>query len=111
MIWVLVISVVLAGNLFLRPILTGLPKTGGSSRNIIVLLQFVLLQGQGFLPGCIPAGGRDVKDAPGFEQYGFDEHASTYESPDPDPLITATNWIWSDKDSIKRWGWAGRDRR
>lgn len=48
-------------------------------------------------------GGRDVKDAPGFEQYGFDEHVSTYESPDPDPLITATNWIWSDKDSIKRW--------
>lgn len=48
-------------------------------------------------------GGRDVKNAPGFEQYGFDEHASTYESPHPDPLITATNWIWSDKDSIKRW--------
>ncbi|MBE9585139.1 sulfatase-like hydrolase/transferase [Mucilaginibacter sp. JRF] len=48
-------------------------------------------------------GGRDVKNAPGFEQYGYDEHASTYESPDPDPLITATNWIWSDKDSIKRW--------
>lgn len=48
-------------------------------------------------------GGRDVKNAPGFEEYGFDEHISTYESPDPDPLITATNWIWSDKDSIKRW--------
>ncbi|RBQ10023.1 sulfatase-like hydrolase/transferase [Pedobacter miscanthi] len=48
-------------------------------------------------------GGRDVKNAPGFEQYGFDAHASTYESPDPDPAITATNWIWSDKDSIKRW--------
>jgi arylsulfatase A-like enzyme len=48
-------------------------------------------------------GGRDVKNAPGFEQYGIDEHASTYESPDPDPVITATNWIWSDKDSIKRW--------
>lgn len=48
-------------------------------------------------------GGRDVKDAPGFDRYGFDEHASTYESPDPDPLLTATNWIWSDKDSIKRW--------
>lgn len=48
-------------------------------------------------------GGRDVTDAPGFEQYGFDAHASTYESPAPDPLITATNWIWSDKDSIKRW--------
>jgi arylsulfatase A-like enzyme len=48
-------------------------------------------------------GGRDVTDAPSFEQYGFDEHASTYESPDPDPLLTATNWIWSDKDSIRRW--------
>ncbi|MBE7174634.1 MAG: sulfatase-like hydrolase/transferase [Williamsia sp.] len=48
-------------------------------------------------------GGRDVTNAPGFEQYGFDEHVSTYESPDPDPLITATNWIWSFKDSIKRW--------
>lgn len=48
-------------------------------------------------------GGRDVKDAPGFESYGYDEHISTYESPDPDPLITATNWIWSPKDSIKRW--------
>ncbi|MRG43926.1 sulfatase-like hydrolase/transferase [Chitinophaga sp. SYP-B3965] len=48
-------------------------------------------------------GGRDVTDAPGFEKYGFDEHISTYESPDPDPLITATNWIWSDKDSIRRW--------
>ncbi|MNK67723.1 Arylsulfatase precursor [compost metagenome] len=48
-------------------------------------------------------GGRDVKNAPGFEQYGYDAHASTYESPDPDPAITATNWIWSDKDSIKRY--------
>jgi len=48
-------------------------------------------------------GGRDVQDAPGFKKYGFDEHNSTYESPDPDPLITATDWIWSDKDSIKRW--------
>lgn len=52
-------------------------------------------------------GGRDVTNAPGFEQYGFDEHASTYESPDPDPLLTATNWIWSDKDSIKRWNRTG----
>lgn len=48
-------------------------------------------------------GGRDVKDAPGFKSYGFDEYASTYESPEPDGLLTATNWIWSDKDSIKRW--------
>lgn len=48
-------------------------------------------------------GGRDVQNAPGFEKYGFDEHNSTYESPDPDPLLTATDWIWSKKDSIKRW--------
>jgi arylsulfatase A-like enzyme len=48
-------------------------------------------------------GGRDVTDAPGFEVYGFDEHSSTWESPDADPLLTATNWIWSDKDSVKRW--------
>lgn len=48
-------------------------------------------------------GGRDVQNAPNFPKYGFDEHISTYESPDPDPLITATDWIWSPKDSIKRW--------
>ncbi|MGO1788246.1 MAG: sulfatase-like hydrolase/transferase [Sphingobacterium sp.] len=48
-------------------------------------------------------GGRDVTDAPNFDQYGFEEWAGTYESPDPDPAITATDWIWSDKDSIKRW--------
>ncbi len=48
-------------------------------------------------------GGRDVNNAPGFAKYGFDEYASTYESPEPDNLLTATNWIWSDKDSIKRW--------
>lgn len=23
--------------------------------------------------------------------------------PEADPALTATNWIWSDKDSIKRW--------
>lgn len=48
-------------------------------------------------------GGRDVHDAPGFSAYGIDEYVSTYESPDPDPLITATDWIWSEKDSVKRW--------
>ncbi len=48
-------------------------------------------------------GGRDVDDAPPITQYGYDEYASTYESPDPDPLLTATNWIWSPKDEIKRW--------
>lgn len=48
-------------------------------------------------------GGRDVSDAPGFEAYGFDEHSSTWESPDADPILTASDWIWSNKDSIKRW--------
>lgn len=48
-------------------------------------------------------GGRDVDDAPQIPLYGFDEYVSTYESPDPDRLITASNWIWSKQDSIKRW--------
>lgn len=48
-------------------------------------------------------GGRDVDDAPQITAYGFDEFVTTYEGPDPDPLITASNWIWSEKDSIKRW--------
>jgi arylsulfatase A-like enzyme len=48
-------------------------------------------------------GGRDVKDAPGFAAYGYDEHIGTWESPEPHPDITASNWIWSDKDKVKRW--------
>lgn len=48
-------------------------------------------------------GGRDVDDAPQIPEYGFDEYVTTYEGPDPDPLITASNWIWSEKDSIQRW--------
>jgi arylsulfatase A-like enzyme len=48
-------------------------------------------------------GGRDVTNAPPFSAYGFDEHVSTWESPEPDPNITATNWIWSAQDKIKRW--------
>ena len=48
-------------------------------------------------------GGRDVSNAPPFEAYGFDEHASTWESPDPTPDITGSNWIWSPKDKVKRW--------
>ncbi len=52
-------------------------------------------------------GGRDVTNAPPFRDYGFDEHAGTYESPEPDPNITATNWIWSAKDKVKRWDRSG----
>lgn len=48
-------------------------------------------------------GGRDVTDAPPFSAYGYDEYCSTYESPQPDPLLTATDWIWSAQDSIRRW--------
>ena len=48
-------------------------------------------------------GGRDVDNAPSIREYGFDEYASTWESPDPDPLLTASDWIWSNQDSIKRW--------
>lgn len=48
-------------------------------------------------------GGRDVTNAPPFARYGYDEHAGTYESPQPHPDITATNWIWSLQDKVKRW--------
>ena len=48
-------------------------------------------------------GGRDVDNAPAITKYGFDEYKSTWESPDPDPLLTDSDWIWSDTDSIKRW--------
>ena len=40
---------------------------------------------------------------PPFTAYGIDEHASTWESPEPDPVITGTNWIWSKYDQVKRW--------
>lgn len=48
-------------------------------------------------------GGRDVTEAPKFSAYGYDEGVGTYESPEPHPDITATNWIWSDQDRVKRW--------
>jgi arylsulfatase A-like enzyme len=48
-------------------------------------------------------GGRDVTNAPPFREYGFDEHAGTYESPEPERDITSTNWIWAAEDKIKRW--------
>jgi len=48
-------------------------------------------------------GGRDVTDAPKFSAYGYDLGMGTYESPEPHPDITASEWIWSKKDPIKRW--------
>lgn len=47
-------------------------------------------------------GGRDVL-APSIREYGFDEYVSTWESPDPDPLLTSKNWIWGPDDTVKRW--------
>ena len=44
-----------------------------------------------------------MTDAPRFAAYGYDEHASTWESPEPHPDITATDAIWSAKDRTKRW--------
>lgn len=48
-------------------------------------------------------GGRDVRNAPRFSAYGYDEHVGTWESPEPDPNITGSNWIWSPQDLVKRW--------
>lgn len=48
-------------------------------------------------------GGRDVTNAPSIARYGFQEWASTWESPDPHPDLTATNWVWSPHDKVKRW--------
>ncbi len=48
-------------------------------------------------------GGRDVDNAPSIKEYGFDSYISTYESPDPEPAITATDWIWHERDSVSRW--------
>lgn len=48
-------------------------------------------------------GGRDVTNAPKFAAYGFDEHAGTWESPEPHPDITGGNWIWGPNDKVKRW--------
>lgn len=48
-------------------------------------------------------GGRDVANPPKFAAYGYDLGLGTYESPEPAPEITATDWIWSAKDPVKRW--------
>lgn len=42
-------------------------------------------------------GGRDVDDAPKFAAYGFDENASTWESPEPHPDIEKS------PAKVKRW--------
>jgi arylsulfatase A-like enzyme len=48
-------------------------------------------------------GGRDVDNAPSIARYGFEEFASTWESPEPHPALTGSDWIWSATDQVKRW--------
>lgn len=48
-------------------------------------------------------GGRDVVNPPSITSFGFDEYSSTWESPDPDPKLTSSNWIWAQTDEVKRW--------
>lgn len=48
-------------------------------------------------------GGRDVDDAPKFSAYGYDLGLGTWESPEPNADLTATDWIWSPEDKVKRW--------
>ncbi|WP_346318375.1 sulfatase-like hydrolase/transferase [Chitinophaga sp. YIM B06452] len=70
-----------------------------------------LLKGAGYRTGHFGkwhmGGGRDVDNAPSIREYGFDEYSSTWESPDPDPVLTSGNWIWSKTDSIRRWDRTG----
>lgn len=47
-------------------------------------------------------GGRDVRDAPKFAAYGYDRGLGTWESPEPHPDLTSTNWIWAASDKVKR---------
>ncbi|MDR1335619.1 MAG: sulfatase-like hydrolase/transferase [Tannerella sp.] len=65
------------------------------------------LQANGYATGHFGkwhmGGGRDVHNAPSISSYGFDEYASTWESPDADPKLTSTNWIWANSDEVKRW--------
>ena len=48
-------------------------------------------------------GGRDVVNPPKFAAYGYDLGLGTWESPEPAPELTATDWIWSARDPVKRW--------
>jgi arylsulfatase A-like enzyme len=48
-------------------------------------------------------GGRDVKAPPRFAAYGYSFGRGTWESPEPEPNLTARDWIWSADDLVKRW--------
>jgi arylsulfatase A-like enzyme len=42
-------------------------------------------------------GGRDVNDAPSIGKYGFDEWASTWESPEPEPALGVKYAPWDER--------------
>jgi arylsulfatase A-like enzyme len=48
-------------------------------------------------------GGRDVVAPPRFAAYGYDRGFGTWESPEPEPNLTARDWIWSADDLVRRW--------
>lgn len=66
-----------------------------------------VLKGNGYTTGHFGkwhmGGGRDVDNAPSIGTYGFDAFNSTWESPNPDPELTSSDWIWADSDNVKRW--------
>ncbi|MGL4552848.1 MAG: sulfatase-like hydrolase/transferase [Gemmataceae bacterium] len=47
-------------------------------------------------------GGRDVVAAPKFKAYGYEVGLGTWESPEPHPDLTSTDWIWAKSDKVKR---------
>jgi arylsulfatase A-like enzyme len=47
-------------------------------------------------------GGRDVDNAPKFAAYGYDRGLGTWESPEPHPDLTSTDWIWAKSDKVPR---------
>jgi arylsulfatase A-like enzyme len=47
-------------------------------------------------------GGRDVDNAPKFVAYGYDRGFGTWESPEPHPDLTSTDWIWARSDKVPR---------